>query len=229
MSHLEGRGELPAARRLSLLVGWTLSTGFGVCAAVLAVIGGDFLQLWISPEAGREAQTTLRLLCIGGIGGVAAIAPFNYLLGIGKTRWDGMSSLAAGLVVVIVGVLLVPRLGLPGVGYGLIAGALVRWVFVALIWRVEFAEDVTVGSFAAHVWSPPVISVVAVVGLSALHDRLARPATWPWLVIEGGVTLAIVAAVQLGASELLRGGAQRRRDVVASFKPLLAGRFGRAS
>jgi O-antigen/teichoic acid export membrane protein len=221
VSHLEARGDLPAARRLALLVGWTLTTAFGVCAAVLAIVGGDFLQLWISPEAGREAQTALRLMCIGGIAGIAAIAPFNYVLGVGNSRWDGISFLSSGLVVVVVGVLLVPRHGLPAVGYGLIAGALLRWVFVALVWRAYFAAGVGAASFAAHVWSPPVLSVAAILALSALHDRMARPVTWPWLFVEGGVTLALVVAIQLGASELLPGGAERRRDVLFSFKPLL--------
>jgi O-antigen/teichoic acid export membrane protein len=222
VSHLEARGDLPSARRLALLVGWTLTTAFGICAAVLAVIGGDFIQLWISPEAGAQSQTTLRLLCIGGIAAVAAIAPFNYLLGVGNSRWDGISSVASGLVVVGTGVLLVPRYGLPAVGYGLIAGATLRWAFVAYIWRAHFAADVTARSFAAHVWSPAVISTAVAVGLAALHDRLARPVTWPWLLIEGGVTLALVTAVQLGVSEALPGGAERRRDVVVSFKPMLA-------
>jgi O-antigen/teichoic acid export membrane protein len=222
VSNLEGRGDLRAARRLALVVGWTLTTGFGICAAVLAVIGGDFMQLWVSPEAGVQAQTTLRLLFIGGIVAVAAIAPFNYLLGVGNSRWDGISSLASGLVVVAVGIVLVPRFGLAGVGYGVVAGALVRFAFVAPIWRWYFAPDVAASSFAAHVASPPVIAAAAAIVLSWLHDRLARPPTWPWLLVEGAVTLVLVAGIQLGANEALPGGTDRRREVVVSFKPLMS-------
>jgi hypothetical protein len=129
--------------------------------------------------------------------------------------------MASGLVVVAAGILLVPRYGLAGVGYGIVAGALVRLAFVASTWRAHF-PDVSAGSFAAHLASPAVIAVAVAVTLSGLHDRVAPPPTWPWLLVEGAITLALVAGIQLAASEALPGGPDRRRDVLVSFRPLLA-------
>jgi O-antigen/teichoic acid export membrane protein len=221
VSHLEGRQDLAGARRLTLLVGWTLTTGFGVGASVLATIGGDFLHLWISPEAARIATTTLRLLCIGGIIGMPAIAIFYFLLGLGKTRWDAASAITVGATVIGVDLLLVPRIGMEGLGYGLIAGVLVRWAFLVLIWRAHFAREVRFGPFAAQVFAPALVSVAILLALSALHDRLGRPPSWPWLLLEGALALVVAAGLQLGAGELLPGGRQRLRDVVSSFRPLL--------
>lgn len=221
VSHLEGQGELAAARRLSALVGWTLGTAFGVGAAVLGVIGGDFLALWVSPDA-RSATATLRVLCASSILGVTAVAPLYYTLGLGKTRWDAVSGVVVGVIVTALGLVLIPRLGLLGVGYGLLAGTLARCLVVAAIWRVHFRQDVGLGAFAAHVWAPAVTSIGVLVGLSALHDALAPGGGWPGFLAEAVVVLVVAAALQLGVSEALPGGSARRRDVVASLRPLVA-------
>ena len=222
VSHLEGRGDLPGARRLALLVGWTLTSGFGICAAVLGAVGGDFLHLWISPEVALATTATLRILCAAAIAGIAAMAPLHYLLGIGKAHWDAGAGLAVGVVVTGVTALLVPRIGLEGVGYGLLAGTLSRWFVVFFVWRFHFRPHFGLASFSAHVWAPPVFSMATLLLLERLHDSLHHPATWPWLFGETAVALLLAGAVQLGASEILPGGARRRHEVVSSFRPILA-------
>ena len=228
VSDLEGRGELRSARRLALLVGWTLTSSFGVFAAVLAVIGGDFLQLWIARDVGTAAQFTLRLLCVAAIADLATIAPFTYVVGIGRPRVEALATVGGSIAVLSIGIILAPRLGLAGVGYGLIAGTLVRWTFVAFIWRTYFAVDQPLRAFAAHAWAPPLVSIGITGALSALHDRIPHSVTWPALMIEALAALAIAALVQFVVGEILPGGAQRRRDVVASFKPILV-RFARGA
>jgi O-antigen/teichoic acid export membrane protein len=222
VSHLEGRGELPAARRLALLVGWTLTMGFGASAAVLGTVGGDFLHLWVSPDAARAATPTLRVLCVAAILALTSVAPLFYVLGIGKTRWDAAGSVVLGLTVVGVGLVLIPAHGLLGVGYGLVAGALVRCGLALLIWRVHFRPQFGLGAFAVHAWAPAVVSILAMLGLGRVHDALGRAPTWPWLVAESFATLAIAVAVQVAAAEVLPGGRQRRLDVVNSFRPIVA-------
>jgi O-antigen/teichoic acid export membrane protein len=227
VSHLEGQGDFAGARRISLLAGWSITNAFGIGAAVLAIVGGDFLHLWISAEAAREASTPLRNLCVAGIVGMAAIAPFYYLLGIGRTRWDAAASTILGTTVVVVGLALIPRYGLAAVGYGLLAGLLARWGILALIWREHFSDDVSLGQFAANVWVPAVSAVcIAVVG-SRLHELARHAVSWRWLAVEAVLVTFAVAAVQLGLGELVPGGAQRRRDVVSSLRPVMVRLVGR--
>jgi O-antigen/teichoic acid export membrane protein len=223
VSHLEGEGDLHSARRLTLLVAWTLSTGFGVAACVLAVVGGDFVHLWISPEAARASTATLRLLCVAGILGMPAIALFYYLLGIGKTKWDAASALTVGITVVGVDLVLVPRIGMVGLGYGLIAGVLVRWVFLVGIWRVHFSSQFRFRDFGVQVYIPAVISAALLLGLARIHGWLNRPVTWPWLLCEAIGCLTIAVAGHLAVGELLPDGRQRLRDVVVSFRPVVSG------
>ena len=222
VSHLEGQGDLPGARRLTLLVAWTLSSGFGVAASVLAVVGGDFVRLWISPEAAAASAPTLRLLCIGGILGMPAIALFYYLLGIGRTRWDAASAITVGATVVGVDLLLVPRMGMIGLGYGLIAGVLVRWLFLVAIWRVHFSPEFRFGAFALHVFVPAVVSVALLLGLERLHAGIGRDVTWAWIFLESVGATVTAVGIQLGVAAILPGGTRRIRDVVTSFRPVVA-------
>jgi O-antigen/teichoic acid export membrane protein len=226
VSHLEAEGDLSGARRLSLLVGWALCSGFGVCAVVLAVIGGDFLRLWVSPEAAAAATWTLRLLCISSILAITAIAPLYYTLGLGKTRWDAAAGVLLGVTVTGLGLLLIPRYGLEGVGWGLIGGALARWGIVLGIWAVHFRAEVRLRTFAAHLWAPAGVSVATLVALCGLHDTWLRAPGWPGLIVEGVLVLVAAAAIQLGVSELFPGGGERRRAVVSSFRPVVAGVLG---
>jgi O-antigen/teichoic acid export membrane protein len=226
VSHLEGQGDLGGARRLALLVGWTLASGFGVCAVVLAVIGGDFLRLWVSPEAAAAATWTLRLLCIASILAITSVAPLYYTLGLGKTRWDAAAGVLVGVAVTGLGLALIPRYGLLGVGWGLVGGALARWGLVLAMWRVHFRVEVRLRTFAAQVWAPAVVSVATLLALSWLHDVWVSEPGWPGLILEGGLVLAVAAAVQLGVSELFPGGADRRRNVLSSFRPVVAGFLG---
>ena len=222
VSHLEGRGDLPAARRLALVVGWTLTSAFGICAAVLGTVGGDFLHLWISFDVARTTTATLRILCAAAIAGMAAIAPLHYLLGIGKAHWDAGAGLAVGVIVTGVTAFLVPRLGLTGVGYGLLAGTVSRWLLVFFVWRLHFRPQFGLASFSAHVWAPPIVSIATMLLLERLHDALGRAPSWPWLLVETATVFLLAGAVQLGASEILPGGAGRRREVVSSFRPIIA-------
>ena len=228
VSHLEGAGDLPGARRLTVLVAWSLGSAFGVCAVVLAVVGGDFLRLWISPETAAAATLTLRLLCVSGIVAMSAVAPLYYSLGVGRTRWDATAGVLHGVTVLAFGLVLVPRYGILGVGYGLIGAAALRCLLVYFLWRAHFRAEYSLGRFAAHVWAPGAVSIAALVALAHAHDLLGRTPTWGWLVVEAVVTLAVAAAIQLAGSELLPGGRERRRDVVASFRPIVQRWLGRA-
>jgi O-antigen/teichoic acid export membrane protein len=222
VSHLEGRGELTAARRLALLVGWTLTSTYGAAAAVLAIIGGDFIHLWVSAEAAQAVTPTLRILCVSSILALTAVAPLYYTLGIGRTRWGAASGVLIGVTVVIVGLVLIPRFGLLGVGFGLLAGTFMRCFIVLLVWRVHFRHEVGVGPFAAQTWAPAAVAIATIAALSSVHDALRITPGWPAMIGEAIVFLLLAAGIQLAVAASLPGGRQRLRDVVGSFRPILA-------
>jgi hypothetical protein len=155
-----------------------------------------------------------------------AIAIFYFLLGIGKTRWDAASAMTVGATVVGVDLLLVPRIGMPGLGWGLIAGVLVRWGFLVLIWRAHFEQEVRFGSFSLQVFAPAAVGVATLVALTGIHDRLGWQVGWGKFLGMLLVYAGVAAAIQIGVAELLPGGSQRRRDVVSSFRPIVEKALG---
>ncbi len=229
VSHRQGQGDLAGARRLALLAGWALTSGFGAAAAVLGTVGGDFLALWISREAADRATVVLRLLCAGGAIGIGAVAPLYYLLGTGRPRPYATATLLTGGAIAATSMALVPRYGLAGAGVGLVVGVLVRSAFLAVVWRSGSGGGASVREIASHLWVPSAVSVASLVALSALHDLIGEARSWPALVLE---TLAVAIAAggaQLAVAEAVPGGAQRRRDVVDSFRSVAARLLGRTT
>lgn len=101
------------------------------CAVVvyvpLAVLMPDLLRLWINPDFAQQSAEVGRLLTLGLIGS-AVFAPI-------ATRYRGQGSpafvtavmAAVGLVVLIGTLMLIPNLGVAGVGYAYVLGT-VPWL-----------------------------------------------------------------------------------------------------
>lgn len=229
VSQKQGAGHLSEARRTSLQAGWALSTVFAVTSATIATVGGDFISLWVSPEAARLGGPVLRLLSVAGILGLAITGPFFLCLGIGKVRLVALTSLAAGATVLGLCVALLPDAGLNGVGWAIIGGVAVQWLLLLKIARSMYAPDVRLGEFALHIFAPCWVGVAVLLSLAKLHDLLARPPSWPGLVVETVLFALLAAALQAAANEALPGGRQRRMLLRSLLVPLgIKPRQGRA-
>jgi O-antigen/teichoic acid export membrane protein len=228
VSHREGTGDLRDARRLVLLGGWALSSAFGAFAAVLAAVGGDFLCLWISGEAARHSGFALRVLCVGGIIGIAITGPYYYMLGTARTRWAAALALVSGAATAGASLLLVGRYGVTGVAAGVVCGSAVQWLFAVRAWKTAFAEDVRFAEFAVQVFAPPLVSLALLAGVVSLHDAWGHAPSWPRLIVETALALPVIGALQLLAGEALPGGSARRRAVTSSFVPVIASFVARA-
>ncbi len=83
-------------------------------------------------------------------------------------------------------------------------------------------------SYAAHLVAPALVALGLLAAGCAVRDSMQLAPSWPLLLVEAVLATALLGAIQLGAGELLSGGAQRRRDVVASFKPVVLRVLGRS-
>ncbi len=220
VSQKQGEGNLAGARRLSIQAGWALSIVAAVASAVIATVGGDFITLWITPEAAALGTPTLRLLSVAGILGMAITGPYFFCLGIGRSRLLAGSSLLTGFVVCGLGVVLAPILGLSGVALALVGGGLAQWLVVLLIQRRVYRPDIQLAEFALHIWAPAVSGVAVLALLVTAHDAFRPASTWARLVLETIAFVLLAAALQFGVNELLPGGRHRRRLVSSLLAPL---------
>jgi O-antigen/teichoic acid export membrane protein len=222
VSHRQGMGELSSARRLALLAGWALTSAFGPAAVTLAVLGGDFVHVWISPEAADASRLVLRLLCAGAIASMAGVAPILFAMGTGRPQLPAPFTVVVGLVSAGISLVLVPRIGLAGIGIAFLAANAVRWGFLLVLGHALFREDVSPREFFLHVFAPPLVSLGSLASLVALHDASTHTPGWGRFALEVVAVFLAAAALQVVAGEALPGGAARRRDVVGSFRPIVA-------
>jgi O-antigen/teichoic acid export membrane protein len=205
-----------------------LTSAFGPVAVTLAIVGGDFLGLWISPEAAREATSVLRLLCAAGIGGLAGVAPIFFAMGTGRSHWQAPFSLVVGLVLTAGSVALVPHFGLRGIGLAFALAVAVRCGLVMLLWRALFRPDVSAVSFAIHIFAPASGALALLVAGVMAHDAIHHSPGWLALVVEGAAVFVTAALLQFGFGEALPNGRTRRRSVVESFRPVVVRAIERA-
>jgi len=105
---------------------WAVFASAVVLYLPLAVLMPDLLRLWISPEFAHESGEVGRLLTLG-LAGAVAFAPIATLFrGLGKPGFVTGVMAVAGMVVLTGSVLLIPSLGVLGVGYAYLL-ATIAW------------------------------------------------------------------------------------------------------
>jgi len=167
-----------------------------VVPAVL--FAGDFLRLWLGPEWARWGPLAA---AFAGYWGVAALTTFAGQVAVGTANVRPLAAIAAGTAVVNLGlsVLLAPRHGVAGVlgatlvAYGLALPLQAIFLFPRL--------GIRAGRFLREVILPvyPAAGAVTLV-LAALRRVVPPPASFPGLVLQGGVAGFLVLAVLLGAA-----------------------------
>jgi O-antigen/teichoic acid export membrane protein len=158
---------------------------------------------------------------------MAITGPFFLCLGLGKSRLLAVSSLVTGLVVLGLGVLLTSRVGLTGVGWAMIGGALAQWLVLVQIARRVYMPETPLFGFALCIWAPPCAAVAILALLVTIHDAVAAPPSWLRLTLECAVSLLLAAGLQLACNEVLPGGRQRRK-LLGSLLALLGIRLSSA-
>jgi O-antigen/teichoic acid export membrane protein len=197
----------------------TLSAGIMVPVFVLA---GDFLQLWVGPVVASGSAPVLRVLAVAGLLGSASNAGVFYLLGVGKTEWSALLSAATGATVLLGSLLLVPRLGLAGAGWGNVAAMFVQSGIVIHMWRRLFRGIMPARVYLSALYGPTAVGLI--MGGTMLGIRLAMqyPLNWATFVVSAIVCGSLTVLPIILVDRILPGGTIRFRDVVRLTRPFLA-------
>jgi O-antigen/teichoic acid export membrane protein len=178
----------------------------------LVLLMPDFLSLWISPEFSRESATLGQLVALSYITQGAYAPAATYFRGIGKPWLVTIVIAFAGLSTLLLSLLLVPRLGVLGVGYAYVIGSIPPLVGVVHGW-ISLLGRSPQGGLGRLVGLPLLMSAMAYAACLAIRAQVTEVG-WIWLFVLGGLFLGITSALVFGA-DLLLGG----RD--ASSKRLL--------
>jgi O-antigen/teichoic acid export membrane protein len=158
-------------RQFSLLLRatWLLTT-LSVCAlAPMMGLAEPLLTAWIGGQAGQQAALPLQLMAVAGMLGCATNASYFLLLGVGKTKWTALLSVATGLTTVGVAAWVLPRFGLRGAAVGAIFAMLVQQALLgALVLPRIFGAAFGAGRFLLAFYTPVAVGLAFAFGIMPL-------------------------------------------------------------
>lgn len=228
ISELQGSGQESRAVGLMLRSSWLLGTVTVVAMAPLVVFGQDVLRLYVGEEVAANMGQLLSILAVAGILSSGSVAVFQYILGTGRTQWMALITLATGLVILVGGIILIPRYGLNGAGWTQILAVVVsRPIILILLWRSVLRNEVALQRFLVYLYGPAVIGLTITLGLAYLQAQIAWTPGWIGLIVGAGLVALFVLIGIFGISRLLPDGRQRQGDAELLWHTLrsMAGRI----
>src|ERR1035441_1472016 len=115
-------------------------------AAVIAPLipwAPTIVATWVNAETAANASGVLRLLAVAGLLGCASHVFKQYMLAATMTRQLAILNVVTGSLAALTAVILVPRYGLQGAGYGAVAAASLQLLIVIDLVRRHFGELAT--------------------------------------------------------------------------------------
>ncbi len=199
---------------------WLLSLLSTIIMVPVIVLAKDFLSLWVGREVAASSGPVLRVLGVAGMLGSASNATFFYLQGVGKTKWNALIVFATGVTVLTSSLLLVPRLGLAGAGWGNIAAMFVQAVLVAYTWSRMFRGILTSRVYLTALYEPVIVGLLsALLGLW-IRGHLAYPVTWLTLLLAAAICVSVTVSLVVAANRVMPGGNVRHHDLFSILSTL---------
>lgn len=131
------RGEIRRTYHQSLLIAVSFVGAAGVAAYALA---RPILSIWISPEFAEAHAALFQILVLSVSLGALGVVPYYCLNGTGYVRLNTVISLLTTLATLGVFLLLIPRYGAVGIGWGKLIG------IPLVIFSLYFVEKRVVGT-----------------------------------------------------------------------------------
>lgn len=216
VSDLQGRGRDEEVRRVVLNATWLLCALMVALMGTVFVFAGDILRLYIGTAYTPESARVLELFAFAAMLSAPALGMTQYLLGMGKTNWLALITLASGTVVLAGGLILIPALGLQGAAWSnLVAIALTRPLIYTVIWQRYWRPAVGFLKFETYLYGPSLAGWLVAPLLGLARTALAQPLDWAGLLAGGLAVFGLLLAGILALDLVLPWGRERRQNVLS--------------
>ncbi len=192
---------------------WLLSVLSACIAVPVFVFGGDFLSLWMSKQVSAGATPVLRVLLIAGLLNSSANAGISFLMGKGHTFYLAIGSLIMGVTVVVTSIILVPRIGLAGAGWGAFAAAFVQFGFTLIVYHKMFRHAFALKEAAWAMFGPTLLGALIALALGVMRGSLPIPVGWVPMIMGCMVCVLVSLGIILLCDAMVSGAARRRQDL----------------
>jgi O-antigen/teichoic acid export membrane protein len=219
-SDLEARGEQERLAGL-LTQGTRYASAVVLPAAVLvALLGRDFLALWMGPRFAGESGTVLIILVLSQAASMAQFPAGAMLYGLNRHRQLAFVILGEALMKVTLSLVLLRSYGILGAAVGTaipeILGSLLLVPVLVTRW-----VGVPLGRYMRQAFLPPLASILPAGALVLGLRTVAPPTSWGVLVVEVAAGLLFYGAMVL---RFCLDGTQR-----ATFSATIRRKFRRAA
>lgn len=195
-SDLEAKSE---HERLGSLV--TYGTRYALmvilpAAALLSLLGREFLTVWMGPRYAAESGTVLVLLVLSQAVAMAQFPAGSVLYGLNRHRYLAFTLTGECLLKVAISLALLPSYGILGVAVGTAIPELAASLVVIPALMVHYVQ-LPLGRYFREAFLPPVASVIPSALVAYALKMVAPPTSWGVLIAEVAAGLIVYAAVAI--------------------------------
>jgi len=190
---------------------WMLNLVAGMVIAPLLAWAPSLLLVWVGPETSRFAAPVLEVLTVGGLLGCAGNVFTLYSLGVAKTRYTAMLSVATAVTTAISSVLLLRRYGFAAAGVGGVAGMLVNVVVMIWLTRRHFGDLAQARRICTAIALPIGTALAIAAALAAIGMPIQN--SWPGVIIGYSMTSLLILLSIVLMTSLTRDGRNSRADL----------------
>jgi O-antigen/teichoic acid export membrane protein len=213
-SHLQGQDNKKRESMAVMRSSWLLSMLASTILVPVIIWSQDFMRLWVGALVAADTYRVLQVITLAGLLGSGTSVGIFYLMGIGKTNWSAVTSVLTGIVVLAGSLLLIPRLGLLGAGWGNVLSMFVRVGVVSAMWHVFFKPEMRWLVYVSAVYGPTLIGLFLGAGFLTLKSHLHLAPGWIGLVLYASGTAVIIGLAIIAVDNFLPGGRIRHNDVM---------------
>lgn len=216
ISDLQGRGRTEDLYRVVLNATWLLASLMVALMGTVFVFAADILRLYIGAAYTPESAQVLQLFAFAAMLSAPAIGMTQYLLGIGKTNWLALITLASGTLVLVGGLILIPSFGLQGAAWSnLFAIALTRPLIYGVIWKRFWRPEVSFFRFQSYLYGPSVTGWLVAPLVLFGRNALVQPLNWAGLLAGGLAVFGLLLVSILALDLVLPWGRERRQNLLS--------------
>jgi O-antigen/teichoic acid export membrane protein len=176
---------------LALVTRW-VTTACAPIAVTVVVLRAELLGLYGKVFI-AGAGTLVILACAHLVVGCLGLTPYVIAMG-GRSRLFLLNNIGAAIVNIVVGVILVPRVGIAGAAIAVLVSVTAFQVALTIeVWILE-----RVHPFTTALVKPVIAGLVALAAEVALHAALPAGAARVGLVLAGGAVSYLAALLALG-------------------------------
>jgi len=175
----------------------------------LIVLMPDFLSLWISPEFSKESAAVGQLVALSYITQGGFAPPATFFRGTGKPWVVTIIIALAGIVTLVSSLILIPSMGVLGVGYAYLLGSIAPLLGVMAGWLYLFGSS-AVMALMRSVGLPLLLGAGAFMIEQGIRNYFIGM-NWFELIALGGLFAALTGLLVFGVDWLLGGDSFSRK------------------